>query len=115
MIRVLPLLLALGLTGCRSQQGEGGGEAAPAEVNGARLFQRNCAACHGALGRGDGPSSSAARPANLADPAVQQRLDQAAFVAVVREGRGVMPGFARLSEAELNALYEHFRTLGTAP
>jgi mono/diheme cytochrome c family protein len=41
--------------------------AAAAEPNGARLYRRYCASCHGATGRGDGPDASifATPPRNL--------------------------------------------------
>ncbi len=43
------------------------GYAAPAIADGARLYDRNCAACHGASGRGDGPAAASLdrKPSNL--------------------------------------------------
>jgi mono/diheme cytochrome c family protein len=105
------LLLTLS-AGCKPRGAEDASAEVPAaEINGSRMFQRNCAACHGALGRGDGPSSSMTRPANLADPTVQDRLDLVSFQTVVRGGRGVMPAFARLSDAEIEALHTFVRSL----
>lgn len=105
------LLLAVP-AGCRPRGADDASVEVPAaEINGSRLFQRNCAACHGALGRGDGPSSRMTRPANLADPVVQERLDLATFQQVVRGGRGVMPAFARLSDPEIEALHTFVRSL----
>ena len=42
---------------------------APSLARGASVYQANCAACHGAAGRGDGPAAAGLqpRPANLAD------------------------------------------------
>lgn len=49
-----------------------GGEASP--ENGARLFASNCAGCHGAAGRGDGPAASTLypRPANLTNESMSR-------------------------------------------
>jgi high-affinity iron transporter len=42
---------------------------APSLVRGAEVYQANCASCHGALGRGDGPAAQGLdpRPTNLSD------------------------------------------------
>ncbi len=51
----------------------------PSLARGAEVFQANCASCHGALGRGDGPAAAGLdpRPTNLSDPALidQSPLD----------------------------------------
>jgi high-affinity iron transporter len=44
----------------------------PSLASGARIFRQQCAACHGELGRGDGPAGAVLtpRPANLTAPAL---------------------------------------------
>jgi mono/diheme cytochrome c family protein len=73
-----------------------------ASLTGAELFQENCAACHGADAEGAvGPS--------LVGVADRLSVDQT--VAVVTDGRGVMPSFeGRLSESEIRRVVEYVRT-----
>lgn len=72
---------------------------------GARIFQANCASCHGASGEGAiGP--------RLAGGAVVRRFpnesDQVAFVA---KGRGAMPAFGdSLSPYQLRQVVDYTRT-----
>lgn len=60
---ILILLCSLLLVGsAQSQKASGGSEAARPErapIEGARIFQNHCAACHGPDGRGHGPASVA--------------------------------------------------------
>jgi len=79
------------------------------------LWRVTCASCHGHQGQGDGPSrmpggvtmpdmSSAEWQAGITDEAMMQ---------VIREGRGMMPGFAeRLAPNAMTQLVVHIRTLG---
>ncbi len=78
--------------------------AAASVVDGARLYAENCALCHGADGRGDGPAAAglAVRPADLTAPHLFAHTPGDLFW-WVSNGRahGVMPGFAAvLSPAE---------------
>ena len=57
-------------------------------VDAARLYQRQCAVCHGATGAGDGPSAGINRPANLRE--IAPETSDAELAAVIREGRGLM-------------------------
>lgn len=78
----------------------------PAELSlddGARIFQQNCAACHGAGGEG------------LIGPQLAGRVetvypDIADQIAVITAGRNNMPSFAsQLSEAEIDAVARYER------
>lgn len=71
---------------------------------GEEVFAQRCAGCHGR----DGGGGSAPR---LAGGAVIERFpDPAEQVAVVRDGRGGMPGFgSRLSETEIEAVVSYTR------
>ena len=78
--------------------------AAASVVHGARLYAENCALCHGADGRGDGPAAAglAVRPADLTAPHLFAHTPGDLFW-WVSNGRahGVMPGFAAvMSPAE---------------
>jgi mono/diheme cytochrome c family protein len=56
-------------------------------------WQRNCATCHGARGRGDGPQGPMLRPPDLTDGAVQDRVTDAQMAESIRKGRNKMPAF----------------------
>jgi putative copper resistance protein D len=86
--------------------------------NGLRLYQRNCAACHGANGYGDGPAGLVLRPrpADLTAPHTGAHTAGDLFWWISHGIRGsAMPGFEdRLSEAERWDLINFLRTLSAA-
>lgn len=89
------LALSLSLAGCGSST---------AGLLGAELYEQSCAGCHGAAGGGGlgpaiGPGSNSV---NLSD-------DQMASVIVV--GPGSMPGFARLTDEQVDSLVAYVREL----
>ena len=71
--------------------------AAPSIALGAPLYGENCAVCHGAAGRGDGPLAGklSIRPADLTEPHLFAHKvgDMFWWVSYGRDN-GVMPGFA---------------------
>ena len=70
---------------------------------GRTVYQQSCASCHG--GAGEGASGPA-----MAGVADRLTVDQ--HVAVVRDGRGSMPGWdATLSDEEIEAVVEYERTV----
>ena len=71
--------------------------ARPATI-GRRTYQVYCAPCHGANREGD---PAHARPALHG---VESRFSRAAVTDIIQKGRGVMPPFANLTDAERNAL-----------
>ena len=56
-------------------------------------WQRQCASCHGADGRGDGPQGAQTQAADLTKPAWQDRTSDAQIASVIAEGKGRMPRF----------------------
>ncbi len=71
-------------------------------ARGKKLFQANCASCHGAGGKGDGPAGAALnpKPADLAAMAGQH--PDGDFAWKIEHGRGAMPAWkATLSEAQI--------------
>jgi mono/diheme cytochrome c family protein len=83
---------------------------------GKRLYERECLACHGARGRGDGPKAAdlERKPGNLADPAMWDQSDGALFWKI-SEGRAPMPTMkALLSEGERWHVVNYLRTLPPA-
>lgn len=71
-------------------------------ARGKKLFQANCASCHGAQGKGDGPAGAALnpKPADLAAMAGQH--PDGDFAWKIEHGRGAMPAWkGTLSEAQI--------------
>ncbi|MBT9591157.1 MAG: c-type cytochrome [Thiobacillus sp.] len=95
---VLILLAGMGLT------------QAMAAPNGAALYGRNCASCHGA--KGDGgigvPLSLPSFQAGISDDYLRKTIHAG------RPGR-VMPSFSSLSKAEVDAIVRHVRTWNKGP
>lgn len=81
---------------------------APDLAKAATLFQAQCAACHGAQGRGDGPAAPGMEPApsNFHDPARMQQRSIYGLYNTITLGVGGTPmrGFGELSEADRWAL-----------
>jgi len=77
---------------------------AGSEERGRRLYQeRGCAVCHGATGRGDGPSARRldVRPRDFASTAAYTRsAGRDDIAASIRRGAGAMPPFRDISDAE---------------
>ncbi|AQG78423.1 PQQ-binding-like beta-propeller repeat protein [Spirosoma montaniterrae] len=75
-------------------------KAAGVTVSGAQLYALRCASCHGADRRGNHDGSY---PSLVA---VQQRLSDAQIDEVLQKGRGMMPSFVHLPEAERRAIID---------
>lgn len=90
---VLILLAGMGLT------------QAMAAPNGAKLYGRNCASCHGASGDGG-------IGVPLALPAFQAGISDDYLRKTIHDGRPgrVMPSFSSLKPAEVDAIVRHVRT-----
>lgn len=74
--------------------------ATPVE-RGAALFHANCTFCHGLHRQGNPP---------LYPPLKNLRLDADQIRGVLTQGRGIMPAFAHLAEAQLNDLVAYLRS-----
>lgn len=97
---------------------------APAVVspaaNGAALYARWCAACHGASGKGDGPNAKflpVAPAVHASREAMSQRSDDVLYDTIFGGGAIMnrsprMPAFgATLSDAQIRLLVRHIRSL----
>jgi mono/diheme cytochrome c family protein len=93
---------------------------APATLDGAHLYEKWCASCHGASGKGDGANAKdlPVKPANHTDAAtLSKRPDDSLYDVIaaggLQAGRSPrMPAFgATLSRAEIRSLVAHIRTL----
>jgi mono/diheme cytochrome c family protein len=86
--------------------------------NGGQLFQINCAVCHGPSGAGDGPVARfryPSMPIGAGSKAATQYSDGYIF-GVIRNGRGLMPPYNRIEEAERWDVINYLRAIqsGTA-
>ena len=70
------------------------------EEKGRAAFDSNCRLCHGADRAGQPPAVP-----SLVD--VESRLSPDQIISIVKHGRGLMPGFPRLSNAALNSLLDY--------
>jgi mono/diheme cytochrome c family protein len=82
-------------------------------MKGARGYQTYCAVCHGTTAVGDGPLVGQGKlpfATNLLLPATEERTDGYLY-AVVRVGRGLMPSYRRIPQAERWAVVNYVRYL----
>ncbi|MES2318856.1 MAG: cytochrome c/FTR1 family iron permease [Pseudomonadota bacterium] len=90
-------------------------KASPDLTLGARLYQNQCSACHGATGRADGPLAASLNPAPIAftDMARARQRTPFALHQIISNGVGgtSMPAFAALSDDERWALAFYASTL----
>jgi cytochrome c oxidase cbb3-type subunit 3 len=82
-----------------------------ANANGAKIFQDNCAVCHGDHGEGTSMGKGLGAP-DLGSKAVQSKSD--AFLKnIIENGKGGMPAWkSMLKPAEIDAVLKHVRTFG---
>lgn len=85
-------------------------EAVRDRVGGA-LFGAQCASCHGAGGRGDGPAAPPAlRLPDFTDAAFHEARTDEQIAQAIRTGKGAMPAFGdRLDERAIAALVARVR------
>jgi mono/diheme cytochrome c family protein len=80
-------------------------------LNGRKYFQVNCAPCHGDAGMGDGPATKYGMPGiNLITDVTKGRSDGYIF-GMIRNGRGLMPTYNRIEEADRWDVVNYLRAL----
>jgi mono/diheme cytochrome c family protein len=81
-------------------------------AQGKKLAQVNCVSCHGTSGKGDGAAAAALnpKPADWTSPKIQSETDGELFWKITT-GRGAMPPWRHLPEADRWALVQYIRTL----
>ncbi|MCK5484306.1 MAG: cytochrome c [Gemmatimonadetes bacterium] len=85
-----------------------------ATSDGAELYAKHCANCHGAEGAGDGSLASAFTPppTDLTDAEPMAELKDETILEAMSAGKGIMPGLgSALSAEEYQAVLEFVRTL----
>lgn len=89
----------------------------PASLKAAKtLYINNCAPCHGAKGKGDGPAAAALnpKPADHTSPALLKETDGSLFWKI-SEGRTPMPQYKKtFSDVQRWQLVNYIRTLSQA-
>ena len=90
---------------------EGGVERAAAA-----LWNVSCASCHGRDGRGQGPARPPGAPIpDFTSAELQKQRTDEQLLQVIREGRGMMPGFSKqVNPQGMSALVGHIRTFAAA-
>ena len=108
----LAMILLLSVGGCRRQPKPREAEeprakfipaTKPSAVAGQRIYQANCAACHGPGGAGDGPKAPSLpeKPKDFTDEEFMRGEQPQEFYEAVTEGKGqVMPAFKKKLSAQ---------------
>ncbi|MGH7720847.1 MAG: c-type cytochrome [Gemmatimonadaceae bacterium] len=79
--------------------------------NGRKYYQINCAVCHGAGAAGNGPALRFGIPApTLLGEVTANRTDGYLF-GIIRNGRGLMPNYNRIAEADRWDVVSYLRVL----
>src|ERR1700680_2061313 len=85
---------------------------AAAQSDGQKLFEQNCAKCHGPDGSGNTAIGKAVGAKDLRSPEAL-KLTDAQIHAQIDQGKGNMPPFGgTLSKAEIDSLVPYIRELG---
>jgi cytochrome c6 len=85
--------------------------AAFAASDGAATYKAKCASCHGADGRGQTAMGKSLKLRDLGSADVQKQTDKELYN-LTAGGKGKMPAYkGKLTEAEINALVAHMRTM----
>lgn len=121
LITLAALPMACG--GSATEEGGGGGNAAAAAAGKALFASYGCVACHGEMGKGDGPAAAALtpKPRDYTDPAWQAETNDGHIKKVIMEG-GLASGLSALmpphkvqigsKTADLNNIVAYIRSLG---
>jgi mono/diheme cytochrome c family protein len=125
LLLLTAMMLPLGLAAHAAQDGDAKNMKNPVPSNaaalaeGKALFAKNCASCHGALGKGDGKGGAMLKPlpADLTDAEWKHGSTDGEIFVMVRDGAKGTPmrGFAgRMTSKELWTVVTYVRSLGPA-
>ncbi len=80
-------------------------------ADGAAVYKAKCASCHAADGSGSSPMGKKMGLRDLGSADVQKQTD-AQLTAILKDGKGKMPGYGtKLSAEEIKAVVAHIRSL----
>lgn len=74
-------------------------------------WQKQCAACHGSGGRGDGPQGPMVKAKDLTSADWQGKVDDGQIASAIRNGKGTMPKFDKLPDEVVAGLVKRIRSL----
>ena len=80
---------------------------------GKAIYQDRCEICHGAGGRGDGPTGQVlpTRPADYTSAAFWKGRRDAELLDIIRKGKGLMPKWeGGLSDAEIRDVFAYIKS-----
>lgn len=83
-------------------------------MDGKDVYAKQCVACHGKGGKGDGPAAAAfnPRPVDFTDADLMGSKADEELLEILKNGRNGMPGFAAiLSPEEIDAVLAYVRSL----
>src|ERR1700694_3645732 len=83
---------------------------AGAAPEGAALFRKSCAPCHGVDGSGNTPVGKTLKARDLRSAEVS-RLSDEEIARIVKNGKGKMPGFGSLAQEDIDALIAFVRQI----
>ena len=85
--------------------------AIPAFADGGATYKTKCSSCHGADGSGQTPVGKSMKIRDLRSAEVQKQTD-VELTKIIAGGKGKMPAYGKqLSNADVEALIAHIRTL----
>jgi mono/diheme cytochrome c family protein len=94
--------------------------AAEKVATGQRIYERECATCHGAEGKGDGETATylTPQPQDLTTGILQKRSDEFLTAVITKGGvaKGLsesMPAFPKLSKSDVQSVVAYIRQLAT--
>lgn len=82
--------------------------------NGKKVFEQNCASCHGIAGKGDGAAAAALnpKPANFAKAVFKYGSKDADLEKTIKNGKGVMPKWGGvIPDKNIKDVIAYIRTL----
>ena len=79
--------------------------------NGRKQFQINCATCHGAAGLGNGPTTKYGMAGIGLTTAITVARTDGYIYGMIRNGRGLMPSYARVEEMDRWDIVNYVRAL----
>ena len=85
--------------------------ASPAAVDGASLFNRQCAQCHGRDGRAKTRRGRQTHTRDITNGEWQNDISDERIFNSISRGKGKMPAFKKLSDAQIDALVAYVRRL----
>ncbi len=76
------------------------------------IWRKNCATCHGAFGRGDGPQGPMVGAQDLTRDEWLATVKDEQIIEIIKNGKNKMPQFPDLPDAVLQGLVKRIRAKG---